>query len=412
MNKTTTSILLALSSTFALAQGFQVNALGVKQVGMAHSGAGLITDASSLVFNPGTSAFLEKNEIAISGSAVLLNTQFQRFGANQKIEKNNAGPGTPFNFHAMFGPKKGMWKAGVAVYTPFGGNSDYGKDWSGAYALSSLALRAIYIQPTVSVKFTDKLGIGGAFVYNIGAVNLQRQISSFSNGVSAGSVQLKGNGQGYGYNVGIYYKATEVLAIALTHRSSVKTTIDNGDVTFTDNAPDSVTFLKSKTPNGKFSATINLPSTTTLGFGITPNDQIRFAVDFNFVNWKVYDTLGFDFKDSILVDSRSPRRYDNSIGIKIGAEYKPTEALSFRAGIGYATSAVRTEYLTPETPDGNRFIFAAGIGYQLKGGFSVDAAFQYIDIEKRVVNTNIPNGLIGTFKTTAMLPSFGIAYKF
>jgi long-chain fatty acid transport protein len=412
MKKTTTSILLALSSSFAFAQGFQVNALGTKQIGMAHAGAGLQTDASSLVFNPGSTAFLEKNEVAISVSGVIVNTQFLKDGAGQKPEINNAKPGTPFNVHAMFGPKKARWKAGIAVYTPFGGNSDYGKTWSGAFALSSLSLRAIYIQPTVSVKFTEQLGVGAGFVYNSGSVDLRREISSFSNGISSGSVQLKGAGQGYGYNVGVYYKPTAILAIALTHRSGVKTTIDDGDVTFTNASPDSVTTLSSKTPNGKFSATLRLPSTSTLGFGITANDKLRFAVDFNFVNWKVYDTLAFDFVDPILTDSKSPRRYDNSIGIKMGGEYKATEMLSLRAGIGYATSAVRTEYITPETPDGNRFIYSAGIGYQTKFGLSVDAAFQFIDIEKRVVSTNIPTGLVGTYKTTAFLPSFGIAYKF
>jgi long-chain fatty acid transport protein len=412
MNKKYTSILFAVSSTLAIAQGFQVNTLGTKQLGMAHSGSALLTDASSLVFNPGTSAFLEKNEIGVSASAVILNTQFLRAGAGQKVEENKADPGTPFNLHAMFGPKKAIWKAGLAVYTPFGGSSDYGKTWSGNYALSSLALRAIYIQPTVSVKISDQLGIGGGFVFNIGSVDLQREISSFTNGQNSGSVQLKGNGQGYGFNVGAYYKPNHYLAFSLTHRSKVKTTIEDGDVTFLNNAPDSVPFLKNRTPNGKFSSTINLPSTSTFGIGLTPNEKISFAVDFNFVNWTVYDTLGFDFTDSILVDSRSPRRYENSIALRFGAEYKATSALSIRAGLGLATSAVRTEYITPETPDGNRLFVTGGIGYQFKGGLSLDAAFQYQDIEKRVVDANIPTGLLGTYKTTVFIPSFGLSYKF
>jgi long-chain fatty acid transport protein len=412
MKKTITSVLLIAGVSAGFAQGFQVNALGTKQLGMAHSGAALQTDATSLVFNPGTSAFQEKNEIALSGSAVMLNTQYLRPGAGQTIEKNNAGIGTPFNFSAMFGPKKAIWKAGITVYTPFGGNSDYGKEWSGRFALTSLSLRAIYVQPTVSLKITDQIGIGAGFVYNFGSVDLQREISSFTNGQSSGSVQLKGNGQGYGYNVGVYYKPTEVLAFSLTHRSTVSTTISEGDVTFKNAAPDTVPFLFNRTPNGKFSSTLRLPSTSTFGIGLTPNDQIRFAFDFNFVNWTVYDTLGFDFADSILADSKSPRMYENSVALRIGAEYKPIESLALRAGVGFASSAVKREYITPETPDGNRLFFSLGLGYQSKSGFGADAAFQFIDVEKRVVETNIPTGLIGTYKTTVMLPSISLSYKF
>ena len=46
-------LVLALIPVLTFAQGFQVNLDGQKQIGMGHTGTGLVQDGASVFFNPG-----------------------------------------------------------------------------------------------------------------------------------------------------------------------------------------------------------------------------------------------------------------------------------------------------------------------------------------------------------------------
>ncbi len=409
MKKLFMSIFLAASSTLAFSQGFQVNLLGTKQTSMAHAGAALKTDASTLVFNPGASVFLEKNEIYVSGNAAIINNAFLREGATQAEQSNN-GVATPFNLNLLLGPKAGKWRAGLAVYTPFGGQTDWGKEWSGQMALTSLTLQAVYVQPTFSYKISDKLGVGAGFVINFGHVDLQRNLPvNGSSGSATGSAQLKGNGMGYGFNAGVYYQASDAFSLALTHRSTVKTTVKDGDAIF--NVPAALT--TSFPPSNTFQSTLNLPSTTTLGLGYKASDKLTLAFDVNYVNWSVYDTLAFDYgqNTSALEDTKSPRNYENSWSFRLGGQYNVTDKLAIRAGAAYVLTPIKDGYVTPEIPDANRIILTAGLGYQLSEKFSVDVSFLYENLVKRT-QTNLETGLQGTYKTYVYIPGIALVYKF
>src|SRR5476651_684168 len=164
-------IALAMFPALAMAQGFQVNLHGEKQVGMGNTGTGLLQDGASVLFNPGAVAMLPQNYIQGSISPLFFNSAFQSTGSN--VQYNTATKiATPFTGYAVWGPKSAPWKIGLGVYTPFGGLTDWGNTWQGKYVLESLNLKAIYIQPTLSVKLTDFLSIGAGFVYNHGSVDL------------------------------------------------------------------------------------------------------------------------------------------------------------------------------------------------------------------------------------------------
>ncbi|HEY8659447.1 MAG TPA: outer membrane protein transport protein, partial [Hanamia sp.] len=147
-----------------MAQGFQVNLHGQKQIGMGHTGTGLLQDGASVLFNPGAVAMLPENYVQAGISPLFFNSAFLAAGANQQ-ETNKNQVATPFNVYAVWGPKNASWKVGLGVYTPFGGLTDWGTSWTGKYSLESLNLKAIYFQPTISYKLSNMVSIGAGFVY-------------------------------------------------------------------------------------------------------------------------------------------------------------------------------------------------------------------------------------------------------
>ena len=391
----------------AFSQGYQVNLQGQVQQGMGSAGTGLAQDASSLFFNPGGASFVHRNEISVGTTITMARGAFLEH--NTSATANTVSPvSTPFTAYGLFQVKdSSKLKLGLAVYTPFGSTVEWEENWTGRFAMTRLQLMAIFFQPTVSYQITDRIGFGAGFVYSYGKVNLQRDLPLlFQNGEYA-SVELAGTGHGFGYNLGLYVKATDWLSIGLTYRSQVNMKLNSGTATFT--VPASV---EDKFPSGDFVSTLPLPQVATLGIGVTPTENLSIALDVNYVGWKAYDTLAFDYATNTesLEDTKSPRNYKNTFAFRLGAQYAIGEKLKIRAGIGYAVSPVQEGYVTPETPDANRINYTLGVGYTFAKKFSIDVSFLYTEAERE--DTNLETNLSGTFKTKVLAPGLSLSYIF
>jgi len=390
----------------AISQGFQVNLEGQKQIGMGHTGTGTLQDGASVFFNPGAVVLLPENYIQAGISPLLFKSDFNPSGTSSQYHTaDKVAP--PFTFYGVWGPKTSWWKFGLGVYTPFGGLADWGNSWQGKYVLESLDLKAIYFQPTLSIKLTKFLSIGGGFVYNRGSVDLKRAIPLSNSTGQDGQAELKGTGEGYGWNAGIYIKAGSKLTIGLTHRSQVNTTINNGNAIFSVPAS-----LQSNFPQpNSFNTSIPLPATNSVGIGFYPTPKWTLAFDANFIGWSVYKALAFNYKKNtaVLQNTYSPRNYKDAFTLRAGAQYKPCKKLALRFGGGYASTAVKDGYVTPEAPDANRIYFTGGLGYKLQKHFDLDLSFEYEYLMPRT-QINNESQLSGTFKTNVYIPGISIAY--
>ena len=399
--------MFALMPVISFAQGFQVNLEGEKQIGMGHTGTGLVQDGASVFFNPGAVAMLPQNYVQGGISPLLFKSTFNPQGTN--VEDHTANKiATPFTFYAAWGPKDSFWKLGLGVYTPFGGLADWGDNWQGKYVLESLNLKAIYIQPTLSIKLADFLSVGGGFVYNRGSVDLTQAIPLTNSAGQDGQAELKGTGKGYGWNAGIYIVTEAGITVGITHRSEVNTTINNGTALFTVPSSLSAQFPQPNT----FSSSIPLPATTSIGFGFYPTKQWTLALDVNMIGWDVYKVLAFNYgtvEPAGLQNTVEQRDYQDAFSFRGGAQYKTNKNLAIRFGGGYATTAVEDGFVSPEAPDANRAFVTGGLGYTFANHLDLDVSFEYEHVMSRD-QTNIQTQLAGTFETNVYIPGISLAY--
>lgn len=400
--------MLILSSPFiAGAQGYQVNLQGQAQQGMANAGTAFVQDGASLFYSPGGMSFLKGNEVNIGVSPTISHGKF--LDKNTNLTAETTSPVSyPFAAYGVFGLKdSSKLKLGLGIYTPFGSTVEWEEGWMGRFALTRLQLQAIFFQPTVSYKITNKLGIGAGFVYANGKVNLQKDIPVVDASGTYGHAELNGKANGFGFNAGIYYKPIDKFSVALTYRSQVNMEVKSGDATFTVPSAVATNF-----PNGKFKATLPLPQVLTLGLAYTPIEKLTIAADVNYVGWKAYDTLAFDYETNTtsLVDTKSAREYKNTFAFRLGGQYKIIDALAVRLGVAYGISPVQDGYMTPETPDANRIIYTAGIGYTIKQKFGINASFYFSQLNRE--DTNLETGMSGTYKTNVVIPGVSVFYKF
>lgn len=389
------------------AQGYQVNLQGQAQQAMGGAGTAYMQDAAALFFNPGGAAFVRGNSVNLGVSSTISNIQFLDKNTGETA-RTKSPVSYPFAAYAMYGLQDtAQLKFGVAVYTPFGSTVEWEDGWLGRYALTRLQLQSIFFQPTVSYKLSNKIGFGAGFVYAMGNVNLQKDLPVVDASGRVGHAELDGKAQGFGFNTGVYFQATEKFSLGLSYRSRVNMKVDNGEATFT--VPSALT---ANFPNGKFSSELPLPDVLTLGLAYKVTPKLVLALDVNYVGWKAYDTLAFDYENNTasLADTKSAREYKSSPAFRLGAQYKLTEEFAVRLGLGYTISPVQDGYLTPETPDANRINLIVGLGYTFHKKFGVNASFQYTTLKRE--DTNLETGLSGTYQTNVCIPGISLFYNF
>ena len=388
------------------AQGFQVSLQGQKQQAMAGAGTGLVQDGASLFYNPGGVSFLKENSVSLGATAVISHVQYKD-NESSVVSETESPASFPFAGYVVLGKKNSKLKYGLAAYTPFGSTVDWQDGWTGRFVLTHLKLFAIYIQPTVSYKITDKLGIGAGFVYSTGKINLQTDLPFSNTQGEFATSELDGNIQGFGFNAGIYYEPTNILSFGFTYHSKVNMDVKNGKANFTTPASLSMNF-----PSGGFTSTIPLPSIMSLGVGVKATKKLTFAFDASMIGWNSFDTVVADFenKTSVLTNVKLARNYKNGYALRLGGQYSVNSKLDVRAGIKHLISPVEDGYVTPDVPDQTHFNYSAGLSYKFSKVFSADASFTYQQMKR--TDRNLQSNLSGTYKTNIFMPGLTLNYNF
>jgi len=408
-----------LTSTAASAGGFQVTLAGQKNNGMGGVGVGLSLDQAAMFYNPGALAMVRERGVQVGVNATMARSAFRaEYGGSQRELRNSTV--TPFNLYAGIGPSEGKFRAGIAVYTPFGSKLQYATGWEGRYSLTDITLESIFVQPTVSYAITEGVSIGaGLVVLAYGSVNLQRDVPVQDAQGNIGHVELDGKAQNkLGYNIGLYLKPSEVLSIGLSYRSRINAHVksNKGDVKLS-NIPAS---LASRFTATNFDVTLPLPGTATLGVGVRPNDKLTLGLDVNFTEWHKYQQLNFTFDGVVGGNntSNSRREYKDAFTFRLGGQYQVSDAFTVRAGGSYDLSPVKEGYVTPETPDADRVGATLGASYKFSEHFGVDISAQFIDLKKRsqtqqeLIANNTTDRVAGTYKTRIVIPGIGLNYTF
>jgi long-chain fatty acid transport protein len=395
----------AMLSWSAFAGGYQVGLHGQKQIGMGLVGTSLAWDASSMFYNPGALSFTnQKFSFAAGISPIRSITKFQKTWPSTYEATTDNKLGTPFYFYGA-GTINKYVKVGLAINTPYGNSLNWGKEWAGRYLITDLKLKAIFFQPTVSVKLNEFVGIGFGMVLATGDVELNKNVPV--SGVNGdGSVSITGKGHEWGYNTGIFIQPVKKLSIGINYRSKIKMKVKDGDAKFTVPAS-----LSGKFPDSKVSTSLPLPANLDFGMSYEFCDKLTLAFSINNVMWDVYDTLTFDFENKVLPDSKGPRSYKSTVIYRIGAEYKTCSFFTFRLGAYWDPSPVNPQYFSPETPSLDNTGITAGFSIMPLKHMSIDMSFLYL-MGKETSLTYSPDNFSGKYKSRIYIPGFGLTFNF
>lgn len=410
------SLMIMLFVTSAIyAGGYRVAIQGQKQLAMGHTGVAVISSAETVFFNPASMAFLDnKFNLSVGGSAIFSQVKFQNSEFGWSSETDNP-LGTPLNLYATY--KANDWLSfGIGVYTPYGSTVEWEKDWEGSHLVNNIDLKAIFIQPSVSIKLADVFSIGGGPIYVTGSVNFNRNISrslTDDTGENRSNVTIDATGiSAWGYNVGWTLKPMDKLTVGFNYRSEITMEARDGEADF-ENIPPSLGF-----EDTTFDADLPLPAEFTVGLSYEINDKWLAAFDFNRTQWSTYESLNVIFNNAAGT-SVNLRNYENSNTYRFGLQYEHNTKFTFRGGLYFDESPIQDGYFAPETPRGDSVGYTGGLTYQVTDKLGIDLSFLYLNFKEvnnsydYFVESNGENSSFGgTYTNSTFAPGIGVSYNF
>jgi long-chain fatty acid transport protein len=313
--------------------------------------------------------------LGISGINSLIS--FQKFESDITAETDNS-MSTPFYVYGA-GKINEKWSVGLAIYTPYGNSSKWEDSWAGRLLIQNIALQAIFFQPTIAYKISDKIGIGAGLVYATGKVEIQKGLNYGPDSY----VYLDGSTSNIGFNIGLYFEAIDKLSFGLNYRSEIVMEVSGGDATF--NVPAAVG--TSIPASNKFDAALPMPANLDFGVSYQATEKLLLSAEINYVMW------------------------ENTIIPRIGIEYVYSDLLTFRIGGYYDPSPANEKYFTPETVSLNNLAFTLGLSITPSEKLSIDLSYLQIH-GLQATKTYEPDQFGGTYETAAYIPGIGVSYRF
>lgn len=292
---------------------------------------------------------------------------------------------------------------GFGINVPFGMRNSYHSDWKGRYQAIDSELLTVNLNPSLSLKVTDKLSVGAGFDVQYLHTKLTNAIdlgtaclkpfglnSCASQGLlpqtADGHVSLKGDSVGFGYNLGAFYTLNQDTRFGISYRSRVAHDVQ-GNANFS--VPDRANVL---TQGNSFVDTaartaITLPDNVLFGFSHRINPRWAISADALWTHWSLIRDLKTNFS-SAQSDDIQNLKWKDTWRYAVGINYFPEiNRWIFRTGFAYDQTPVPDSlHRSPRIPDSNRYWLTAGFTYALLKNINIHGAYAHLFMDDAAIN--------------------------
>lgn len=410
MKAAAAAVMAVCAASAAHAAGFMLTEQSAGALGRAYAGVGVDgTDISGVYYNPATMTLHPGTAIQAGFVAVGLDLAFEGTGKYDGVSENGQynTQAIPHGYisHQL---TDSMW-IGLAMTVPFGMGTEYKDGWDLNHRGISAEVLTFDFNPNVAWKVSDKLSLGAGMSIQYAAADLKMRDGadpiSMNGEVDADSVA-------WGFNVGLMWSPLENLRFGLSYRSRINHNAD-GDFTISDASVAALNGVASAT------ATISTPAWAMATAAWDVNDLLSLYATFRWTDWSSFDTLDIKAANIPLPGNTKTveNHWQDTYLVSVGADLRFTNWWTFRAGIGYETSAVDDpKYRTAIIPDADRLWLALGSSFKATENMQIDvsAAWLHGIGERNLWDKDTASGTeVGKFEDLdAYLFGVQLVYKF
>jgi long-chain fatty acid transport protein len=402
----TTTALVALGAMTAGAQagGFINSSQSTVFNGMAYAGAaaGGSSSAATMFYNPATmTSFtglvidsnytfgLPTSKATGSFSGVLSPGLNAALPGSAKYDKDYFVPAT----YIVYQISDKLW-GGISINSTYGNQTKADTLWRGSLAAASTKLRIITATPSIAYKINEQWSIGAGLQVQYASA---RQVVNLAPlGVGGAGIE-KADGWAVGFTLGATYVPVQGTQIGIGLRSLTEQNVEG-----------TTRYGAAQSTNSK--GTLNLPNRVNLSLRQTINPKLDVLASIEWQNWGRigHAKLNNPANPALAV---LPFGYKDGWFFSLGAEYKATDKLMLRAGVGYEISPVTDEVRRLSLPDSDRFWASFGGSYQVTERMTLNASYSFLHFQKaNITQVIVPGALTfnGVSKQNAHLLSVGL----
>jgi long-chain fatty acid transport protein len=402
--------------------GFLIYEHGAAAMAMGGAFISIANDPTAIWHNPAGIAFLKGTHVSVgttlirpSGSMTLTQWPYPSPAKTWEQKSQTFYPST-FYITQSVGEKVTL---GFGFCSPYGLGASWPKENQLRYLGYEDDMKTFFFNPTVGIKITDQLSIGAgvSYIYSTVKFKLVRlaDFSAFGMGAYDVPAELKGNGNSWGFNAGLLYRA-EKFSLGFNWRSSFNIKY-SGDVALdVSGVPAPLRPYVPTTAGGE--TTFKFPNILGIGASVKPIDQLLLSLDLHYVLWSRYDKYVVTFDDPRLEEMAMEEKWKDSILVRLGGQYTFTPKFCLRAGFIYDQTPQPVESMDPLLPDADRYALTAGIGWTLAKNVVLDLTFHHEMFGDRTSpNRNIykfgpVNFGESTYEMTANLLGISLSFGF
>lgn len=430
-------IALFMASLPVHAEGYQVNTISARQLGMGHTGFALKLGSESQFFNPAGMAFMQ-GDVDASASFTGIYPVCTAEAGGKKYKTDN-DVSTPIG---IFGAVKvsDKVKAGIAFYTPYGSSINWTDDWPGSTLNQSVKLKTYTLQPTVAWRILPRISVGAGLTMTWGSVDLHKGLitgrqldgllsamgmpASFGDITPASAVLTGKAKMAFGVNLGVMYDASESVTLGVNFRSKSMMKVKAGttEVKYSISDPTILGMLSASLDGiSKAEFAAEMPCPATLGFGGSwHNSKVTAALETQLTFWKTYKELDITFKDAAQFNQHLEKNYHNSWLFRGGVEWKAIPKLDVRAGMMVDFSPCDKDFYNPETPGMTKIEPSVGFTFRPVPNVGINAGFMYIaglgednaSYTSKNLLTQQDETFTANYKLHALVGSIGVSVNF
>lgn len=403
----------------AQAAGFDFFEQGSKAMGMAGAFVAQADDPSAIFYNLGGLALAEGKKAAAGVTVLQLNESLYQ-GLEPGIGAGTAGEQDPWmtlqpHVYAAL-PIRPDLTASVGIYSPFFLETRWidPDSFAGREITTAAELIAYDLNPGLAYRLSPRIGIGLGLIYRTSDLSLSRRFfadNPFTGGVQdVAAVDMASDfSDGLGWNAGILHRLSDRFSWGFSYRSGISidysgigrlTQISTGfsqlDELFAASLP-----LGQDLPTA---VTIDFPQMATFGIAFGLRKSLRLEADLQWTGWSGFERLEVDFTTSSVFDQTIPQEFDDSLSVRIGAQYTTATGTQYRVGFALDETPQPEETVGAFLPDGTRSLFAFGFGKDW-----LDIAFTWVAVEQRIIRNEL-NVLSGNYRSNAW--KLGITVSF
>ena len=398
MKKILLSCMIFTTPLAAQAAGFALIEQSGSGMGNAFAGGSAIAeDASTVYFNPAGMTYIDGTQLVGALHLIKPSAEFNNNGSIAGAGKPLGGTGgdagdLAFIPNAYFKMDfNDSIKLGIGVNAPFGLKTEYDSGWIGRFQALKSEVKTVNINPALAFKVNDQLSLGFGVSVMWAQATLTRAVNFGAAG--EGSVKIKADDWGFGYNLGAIYQVTPDTRIGMAYRSKVDQHLE-GDATF--NRPIGIPNAGAAA-DGAINASVSLPENFSFSAFSKLDDTWDVMGDITWTHWSRFKQLTI-LRSSGALLSNTNENWDNSMRYSVGANYHYSASIKLRAGLAYDVEAVNDNFRTARIPGNDRKWLSLGTNWKASPSSSVDVGYAHLFISDASINDGRSGAANGTLK--------------